>query len=321
MDALPSEVISKLLSPLAINWMTLCTIRCVNRCLRDCASSESLWRRAFSLAFGHIPVELAKHRSWMNLFGAVRRELVNKSGLSDLAVRAVMCSSVDEQQVPSNVLTDESDAYWSTSGTPDQNVEEWIIIQLKQPVSIVRSVSVRFWAAWWLPERPVYSASQLQIEMGHTQGRMHNISEVLDVRASSTLQQFRLDAGPLCKSGEYLKVKLLGKTQMQLEDGLYYIVVNRITVQGKALPLVPSPMASAVLLVGLRQRELVTRLVALGMLPIDKTMNYEEVCGSCHDALGAIAELVRQRLRVKLVETTSPSMIRELKARLDVLGV
>eukprot|EP00656_Telonema_subtile_P008649 TRINITY_DN14036_c0_g1_i1.p2 TRINITY_DN14036_c0_g1~~TRINITY_DN14036_c0_g1_i1.p2 ORF type:complete len:143 (+),score=39.12 TRINITY_DN14036_c0_g1_i1:96-524(+) len=124
---------------------------------------------------------------------------VYKRQLSDLAASAVLCSSVDDLQLPGHVLEEQSDAYWSSSGSLDQESEEFIVLQLKQPMCVVRSVTVQFWAAWWLPEKPVYNCRSVALRLGHTPECDSDVLPDMDCRATSAPQEFRVDAGPLCK--------------------------------------------------------------------------------------------------------------------------
>lgn len=115
------------------------------------------------------------------------------------------------------------------------------------------------------------------------------------------------------RCAEFVRVEFVGKAQQQEEDDRFYTVVSRIQVFGKALPLVPPPMGIAMLFHALQQPSVVHRLIQLHLLPDDRVQQ----CAQCSPALEAVAELVRHRLRYRLVRSTAPCMAQQLQADLS----
>jgi len=162
--------------------------------------------------------------NWLNLY----KDLVNIKFEDNLAMEAVEASSTDYDQGLSCTLRD-TPSFWSSTGSPSTDDNEHAIIKLLHPLSVVRSVKLFIYKAYWQKFSPIYNPSFVTISIGFTPQTMHYTSEQFPVAKLDSCQTFELNEAQF---GSYVRLDFIGKTELQLSNNMYYTVVRHIQILG-----------------------------------------------------------------------------------------
>jgi hypothetical protein len=159
--------------------------------------------------------------------------------------------------------------YWSSAGSADAGSAEAAAFALAHPLCIVTAVQVRPYRAWFQRGAPIYAPRALRVRLGDfnlfdSAGRPSvegtparaaaRVAELaaaagapappphawayaspeLPVARADALQTFVLPE-PVLVAGGLLALELLGRTQRQEVDGLYYTCLTYVRCVGKPL--------------------------------------------------------------------------------------
>ncbi|KAF2068828.1 hypothetical protein CYY_009850 [Polysphondylium violaceum] len=158
---------------------------------------------------------------------------ITLSNSFDLVSSAIESSSCDEaSQSIHNTLIENTDdtKFWSSKGAKDINSDEHLIYKLEQPISIVSTIRVTVYKAYFQTGMPIYSPQFIRISVGFSSHDMHYQSELYPVKQIEEPQYFYIE--PQLVIGGYVRVDLIGRTQTQPGDGLYYTVLKNFAVDG-----------------------------------------------------------------------------------------
>ncbi|XP_048127065.1 F-box protein At4g00755-like isoform X3 [Rhodamnia argentea] len=156
-------------------------------------------------------------------------------------------------------------SYWSSKGESDPKVSESLVYKLNAKLCIVTEIHIQpfqdvLMSAYFQFGYPTYSAKAVRFRMGHLKTQKMDGETVDDsgngngdedesvenkyvwtytspefqMAQENCLQQFKLPQ-PVLSIGGILQVDLLGRVQRQEMDGLYYICVAHVQVQGRPL--------------------------------------------------------------------------------------
>ncbi|XP_024028680.1 F-box protein At4g00755 isoform X1 [Morus notabilis] len=148
-------------------------------------------------------------------------------------------------------------SYWSSSGKSDPDVPETLLYKLVAKLCVVTEIHVQPFEAYFQYGFPVYSCKAIRFRTGHLRNLVELKDEFLDnasvahrleddrfvwtyispefpMAQENVLQKFELPEPALCVGG-FLLVELLGRVQRQEIDGLYYICIAHVQVEGRPL--------------------------------------------------------------------------------------
>jgi len=125
--------------------------------------------------------------------------------------------------------------FWSSKGSKDINSDEFLIYKLEQPICIVSTIRVTVYKAYFQTGMPIYSPQFIRISVGFSPNDWHYSSELFPVKQVEEPQYFSLD--PQLVIGGYVRVDLIGRTQTQPGDNLYYTVLKNFAVDGVPIGL------------------------------------------------------------------------------------
>eukprot|EP00466_Bigelowiella_natans_P008352 jgi/Bigna1/89839/estExt_fgenesh1_pg.C_560098 len=138
-------------------------------------------------------------------------------------------SSTDHaSQVLTNTLT-ASPNFWSSTGS-DPSKPETIVFSLVSPITVVSSVSIKPYRASYQLGQPCYAPRYVRISTGFSPDKATWTSAPMPCRNEPVLQTFEISPRIVC--GSFIKIELLERCQTQREDNLYYIVLERVIVNG-----------------------------------------------------------------------------------------
>ncbi|GFP93049.1 F-box protein at4g00755 [Phtheirospermum japonicum] len=151
-----------------------------------------------------------------------------------------------------NTLTPEDCSFWSSKGHSDPNAPEYLLYRLNASISILTEVDIRAVESHWEPGYPIYSPKSVRFRMGHPKS-VENVemgicpvdqpsldkyvwtytSSEFPMAQISRLQKFKLPE-PVCVGG-VIMIELLGRTQKDATDDLFYIRLRHVRFMGQAL--------------------------------------------------------------------------------------
>lgn len=181
-----------------------------------------------------------KARAWL-LAAAVR-----SAGRGSLLVRAMTASSSDPEggQGPERTLTDDRACphdWWSSAGSPSPAARESVVFSMLAPVSLVAAFTLRPVQADYQDGEPVYSPARARVVVcdqlrGAAPARNAPVfcTPWFGVRAADEEQRFEL-AQPAVARGRFAVLELDGKPARQDDDGLHYVCLRSVAVEGWAL--------------------------------------------------------------------------------------
>jgi len=206
-----------------------------SRLLERVSRSPELWRKviAMALPMPHTPKFV---RDWRAVYRSLRAVTTSRNLQPQLIARACDASSTDD--ATQNILcTLEDDGFWSSTGSDQRDAEEHLTYELRNPLSLVQSIAIRFYQAHWQPGAPIYPPSRVRFEFGFAldpTGALRSVSHTsaeFPVAHSNDLQRFRM---PRLVPARYVRIRCLGKVQRQPGDELLYTVVDTLRVRGFA---------------------------------------------------------------------------------------
>ena len=164
-----------------------------------------------------------------------------------LLARGVAASSCDSpDQDIGCTLDDSSETFWSSSGSEVPPVDqsrgleaatsrqefETLTYRLQGPCEL-RAVAVTFFRADFQMGAPVYPCEWAEVLVGASPSTLQPVGPRMPIRPSSELQVLPVWPPVLCAG--LLQVRLFGKPQRQLEDGLRYVAVLNVRAVGRLL--------------------------------------------------------------------------------------
>jgi hypothetical protein len=99
---------------------------------------------------------------------------------------------------------------------------------LEGELCLVDSVSLAVYQAHWQPEQPVYAPRSARLLLGVAPGVVRNVVD-MPVRKHTELQTLRL---PYPVAATWMAIELLGRTQAQPYDDLWYTVLSEVRCHG-----------------------------------------------------------------------------------------
>ena len=160
--------------------------------------------------------------------------------------------------------------YWSSEGVDSPTGSDAIVFRLKTPFSLVRGFQIRPFEAHFQRGSPIYSAFFVRFSLGRGTCRASDLSkfksaldpggrsgeagvvsgdtcdedhndfgwvwtsDLYPMEKVNALQTYMFSPPVLCCGG-YVRIELLGKTQKQEIDNLYYVCLSHVKVLGSPL--------------------------------------------------------------------------------------
>jgi hypothetical protein len=185
--------------------------------------------------------------NWFRLFAdLVRLEVVVASTPHSRSViaRPLVASSVDNEGQDLDKVIGQSGSnrrtFWSSTGSPDPLSSEFVSFHLHDP-SIVRSVTLRPFRAWFQQGEPLYAPRAFRVLVGtYSSGiaTWHWRSDVIPCPVSEEAREeydITAQISPEFVAGNIVGVTLLGRQEVQPSDKLFYTCLERLEVTGLTL--------------------------------------------------------------------------------------
>eukprot|EP00884_Botryococcus_braunii_P011379 jgi/Botrbrau1/20241/Bobra.31_1s0034.1 len=172
-------------------------------------------------------------RQWCAQQQAVEAQFHCEEQLIDAAVTSSTCDS--EEQTIEMTLVDqpprEPARFWSSTGSDEKDVDEWLLYHLRSPVSRVEIVKLKAYRAFYQHGDPLYPPQEVSFEIGPTPMTLESVPGRYQFRAVDGPQYFSL---PGCSPvGHYLRIRLHGRQQRQLQDNKWYVAIELVGASGK----------------------------------------------------------------------------------------
>ena len=143
-----------------------------------------------------------------------------RASSTDFADQGIEHTVKSNQSVESMMRT-----YWSSRGSADPLSSELLEYAFIHPVCVVRSVALRVFEANWQEGHPLYAPRAARFRFGFGPDDIHTVFEVKAVKRVATVQHWALP-GPVVAS--WMAVELIGRTQTQPSDNLYYTCLSYV---------------------------------------------------------------------------------------------
>ncbi|CDW74589.1 UNKNOWN [Stylonychia lemnae] len=179
-------------------------------------------------------------QSKMNIHKAMvslRQQILQNAELDkSIMIEGVESSSQDfNQSIFRTIDKKATHHFWSSTGSSDENDCEYLIYKLAANQSLEKglifSVIISVFQANYMPNSPLFPPLRIQIEIGNAPGKYHYKSKIFQFEQNTTRDQvFCLLPDIVC--GEYIKIGLIGKTEVQATDNLKYIALGYVGAQG-----------------------------------------------------------------------------------------
>lgn len=190
--------------------------------------------------------------------------LVSPMGKRDCILESICASSTDnypdesiENTLEPRERVGTMPSYWSSKGESDPGVPETLTYKLSSKLCIINEINIQPFRAFFQYGYPTYSAKAVRFRIGYSrlpQGvRRDNANEYGTCEKSTddnyiwtyispefpmvqenVLQSFKLPHPVICIGG-IAQIELLGRVQKQEMDGIYYICVCHVQVNGRPL--------------------------------------------------------------------------------------
>ncbi|UPQ98319.1 F-box domain-containing protein [Chloropicon primus] len=150
--------------------------------------------------------------------------------------------------------------YWSSKGSENPMAGDALVFKLKYPLAVVSSIQIRPFEAHFQRGSPIYAPMFVRFSFGDGKCETTDLASPGDVMGCdrtngssatssggllgwnwtsklypmapvNSLQEFKLSPTLCC--GGYVRVELLGRTQKQEIDNLYYVCLSFVKVLGK----------------------------------------------------------------------------------------
>lgn len=158
-----------------------------------------------------------------------------------IPIRALSASSTDDSsQHIAFTITDHVDVFWSSKGTTSEADNEQLIYDIAFEVSIIKFIRISFFKAGWLSHvdgnPPCFTSKLLRIDILNDLEVLVYSSPTFSVAHTSDSQQFNLPKPVFIAKGYKIHLHLIGKTERQLEDNLFYTCVSNFSLGGFVAP-------------------------------------------------------------------------------------
>ncbi|CDW71928.1 UNKNOWN [Stylonychia lemnae] len=185
--------------------------------------------------------------------GLVQQTLMNincqirqcSSSDKHLMIEGIESSTQDyDQSIYKTVQRLQQDYYWSSTGSGNEQDQEFLIYKLASrnhpERALITSIVMSAFQATFQVNDPIYSPKQIQFEIGNELEKYHYKSRIFEFRQSTKNEQtFSLLPDLVC--GEYIKITLIGKPQMQRTDRKRYIAIRYVGLKGQNLINIQDP--------------------------------------------------------------------------------
>ena len=156
--------------------------------------------------------------------------------------------------------------YWSSKGSESPTASDALVFKLKHPLSVISSIQIRPFEAHFQRGSPIYAPLFVRFSYGdgkceigeeigddwvsegrdtsgapsHSQGAPSSphsglgwtwVSQVYPMDQINALQEFKVPPTLCC--GGYVRIELLGRTQRQEIDNLYYVCLSYVKILGR----------------------------------------------------------------------------------------
>ncbi|KAI4328731.1 hypothetical protein L6164_021064 [Bauhinia variegata] len=177
---------------------------------------------------------------------------LSSSVIEDCIAETISASSTDnypEESIvntlePRDIIEGGTASYWSSKGQSNPAVPETLTYKLFSQICVITEISIHPFQAFFQLGLPIYSAKLVRFRMGHfkassdASGEQEFVwtytSPEFAMVQENRLQNFKLPEPVLCIGG-ILQIELLERIQRQEMDGLFYICVSHVQVNGRLL--------------------------------------------------------------------------------------
>ncbi|CAN1236813.1 F-box protein At4g00755 [Linum grandiflorum] len=165
---------------------------------------------------------------------------------------AISASSTDNYPEESVRNTLEPLDRVASKGQSSDAVPENLVYKLASGICVVTEINIKPFQAYFQWGSPIYSPKSVRFRLGHSSSPMDDptgelcnscsdqkmvwtyTSPEFPMTQENRLQKFTLPEPVMCVNG-MLMVELLGRTQKQAMDGLFYICICNVQVMGRPL--------------------------------------------------------------------------------------
>eukprot|EP01137_Pigoraptor_chileana_P001742 Opistho-2@39758 len=205
----------------------------------EVADDGLVWRRLCLVKWGVQQPPLVPSHSgrtgWKHLYFSENAYVA----IGDIQLSAVAASSTDypEQSIHNTLYNMRQDysafqmhpeMYWSSRGSEDENSSEWLSYRFPS-VHIVKTMLISVYKADWQRGSPLYAPKTVRFTFSLWGCAPHYVTCVYPVEKSSDVQGFTIAAPVVATS---VTVELIGRTQRQPGDELFYTVIDYVASYG-----------------------------------------------------------------------------------------
>jgi len=154
-----------------------------------------------------------------------------------IPVKAIRASSTDHlSQHIALTIAKNPNTFWSSSGTTSENDDELLVYEVGMGVSVIKVIQISFFQANWLPfsngRIPCFSSKSIRIEIINERDEIIYRSRNFKMEHRNRPQFFILPKPLFVFEGQKINLHLLGKSERQLTDNLFYTCVNNFSLYG-----------------------------------------------------------------------------------------
>eukprot|EP01116_Phalansterium_solitarium_P001109 TRINITY_DN10891_c0_g1_i2.p1 TRINITY_DN10891_c0_g1~~TRINITY_DN10891_c0_g1_i2.p1 ORF type:complete len:589 (-),score=265.30 TRINITY_DN10891_c0_g1_i2:226-1992(-) len=211
---------------------TLRTCAAVCRTWHSFANDDHLWRGLVARPSANRVYGwqlAAPDGKWKPLYYALAeldREWRAPALRPNLLIDGVRASSTDHarQGIRETLKLEQEHCFWSSTGTADPDTDEFLVYRLRQAVSVVFSVTVKPYRAHYQQGQPAYHPRSVRISVGFSPDEFHYVGPTIAYPPDAT--SVSVELGPELVVGGFVRIDLLGRTQTQPADELFYTCVE-----------------------------------------------------------------------------------------------
>ncbi|CDW77923.1 UNKNOWN [Stylonychia lemnae] len=158
---------------------------------------------------------------------------------SHLMIEGIESSTQDyDQSIMKTVQRHKNDYFWSSEGSKNESDQEYLIYKIasrdQSESALITSIVMKVFQANFQFNDPLYPPKQIQIEIGNELEKYHYKSKIFQViQNTQDEQKFSLYPDLVC--GQYIKITLFGKPQIQRMNGQRYIAIGYVGLIGQNL--------------------------------------------------------------------------------------
>lgn len=205
-----------------------------------------------SLIFSFYPPDndlVPLHIACQRLYSSLHKAVMEPPEPYSLIAAPLRASSTDhdpeegiENTLHPLVRSEDPLCYWSSEGSFDKESGEWLQYDFAHELCIVKEVQLRPYKAYFQRGNPIYAPQRVSFKAMQFTGRPGDDavqvgpfdweSEEFPVECENDrVQSFRLPT-PMLFARSIFQVNLLGRTQTQEADGMYYTCMGYLKVVG-----------------------------------------------------------------------------------------